>query len=215
MKKIAIDLDKTMFTLSSFLYEILNKLQLIRKKGKLKFKEINFDDVKGVNPILKRLHKAFNPACYNAFPLAIETINSLHEAGYEIYFLSNRPNIAPIVNATVAWLRDNNVHCDKLVLGCNDKAEYARLNGIDMIIDDLAINCKKSEEKGVKSILFKGGLKNPKKFLKLYKNYPQATILDSWSKIGNYVKKSFKEEDKFRNGDLDIISSEQEQKLQF
>lgn len=212
MKRIGIDLDKTMFTFSSLLYGVLNALQFIRSDKKVKFKEIDIDKTKSVNPIIKKLHKAFNPAYYKPFPLAIETINELHDAGYEIYFISNRPNISPIVRATCAWLKNNNVHCDKLILGCNNKSEFALQNGIDVMIDDLKVNCKKSEEKGVKSILFRGKLKNNGESVRLSKKRPKFTVLSSWRNIGQYINGLFDMTgDKIVDGEINDFAEEMEE----
>ena len=211
MKRIAIDLDKTMFTFKSFLYEFLNKFQFMRSDKKVKYKEIDIDSIKPVNPIIKRLHKAFNPACYQTFPLAIETINAFHKTGYEIYFVSNRPNVAPIVSATCAWLRDNNVHCDKLILGCNNKSEFALQNDIDIMIDDLFVNCQSSEEKGVKSILFNANLKNSVDCFKINKKQPNLTILNSWGKIGQYIEGLFEMENQLEPNDLNDLLDEPEE----
>ena len=191
MKRIAIDLDKTMFTFKSFLYDFLNKLQFIRNGKKVKYKEIDVFNARPVNPIIKKLHRAFNPASYQTFPLAIETINAFHKLGYEIYFVSNRPIVSPIVSATCTWLKDNHVHCDKLILGCNNKGEFALQNDIDIIIDDLYVNCQKSEEKGVKSILFDANLKNSDACFKINKKQLGLTVFNSWSKIGQYVEGLF------------------------
>ena len=40
MGKIGIDLDKTIFTLKSLAYDILNKIQFLKNKDKIKYNEI-------------------------------------------------------------------------------------------------------------------------------------------------------------------------------
>ncbi len=221
MKRIGIDLDKTMFTFKSVLYDFLNKFQFVRSDKKMKYKEIDINKVKHVNPIIKNLHKIFNPACYKVFPDAVETINKFHKSGYEIYFISNRPNISPIVRATCDWIKANNLPCDKLILGCNNKGEYALQNGIDIMIDDFEKNCKAIKEKGVKAILFKGNLKNTyNDYLKLLSIRPNFTILSSWRAIGRYVDLYFmnteqsSKHDKFKNKIDDIeLKNEEEEEL--
>lgn len=185
MKRIGIDLDKTIFTLKSLAYDILNKIQFLKNKDKIKYNEIKITEVKDVNSVIKKIHKVFNPKHYKPFPDAIETINKFHDAGYEIYFISNRPNVPAIVKATVAWIKENNIHCDKLILGCNNKGEYASQNGIDIMIDDMLENCTSLIKHGVKAIQFN---KNQEE----YEN--DIVMLNSWKKIGQYVENYFEDE---------------------
>lgn len=54
MKKIGIDLDKTIFTLKSLAYDILNKIQFLKNKDKIKYNEIKIAEVKDVNSVIKK-----------------------------------------------------------------------------------------------------------------------------------------------------------------
>ncbi len=186
MKKIGIDLDKTLFNCESLLYDLLNKFQFINKNDKT-FIEIDINNIKEISPFIKKINKILNPSFYTAYPYAIQTINSLHEAGYKIYFISSRPNINFITSATVEWLINNKVHCDKLIMACNNKAHYAYENKLDFFIDDLVDNCMTLEKIGIKSILFDGCLKN-KDYFKLKKTDMKFTVLNCWSKIGEFIK---------------------------
>ncbi len=184
---IGVDLDNTMFTCKrSFSYMLMNKFQFLRSDDKLKYKEIDTNEAKEVHPIIKNFHKILNPASYKAYPEAIETINALYDQGYQIYIITSRPAISPIVSATVAWLKENGVKFDKLIMGCNNKGEYAKQNKVSLIIDDFDKTCKSLDKRGIDSILFKGTLKSKKKFT-INKKTPHITIMHSWNTIKEHI----------------------------
>ena len=207
MKIIGVDLDNTMFTFRSLMYGLMNKFQSI-KSSTGNFVEFSGKNHKKSNFLLKKLHKVFNPAKYHTYPRAIEAINYLRSIGFKVYFISSRPNISPIVNVTLEWLDNNNVRYDKVVLGCKNKAIYAKENDVDLMIDDYFATCQQLDKVGIRSILFRGSLKDDEGQYKLLKpsNIAFAT---SWFDIVQNVDKIF--EDEFKG--VDSITLEEIKKV--
>ena len=207
MKIIGVDLDNTMFTVRSLMYGLMNKFQSI-KSSTGNFVEFSGKNHKKSNFLLKKLHKVFNPAKYHTYPRAIEAINYLRSIGFKVYFISSRPNISPIVNVTLEWLDNNNVRYDKVVLGCKNKAIYAKENDVDLMIDDYFATCQQLDKVGIRSILFKGSLKDDEGQYKLLK-YPNIALATSWLSIAQNVDHIF--EDEFE--DVDSITLEEIKKV--
>lgn len=203
MKIIGVDLDNTMFTFRSLMYGLMNKFQPI-KSSTGNFAEFSGGNHKKANFLLKKLHKVFNPAKYHTYPRAIETINFLRSIGFKVYFISSRPNISPIINVTFEWLDKNDIKYDKVVLGCRNKAIYAKEKNVDLMIDDYFATCQQLDKVGIRSILFKGSLKDDEGQYKLLK-YPNIALATSWLSIAQNVDHIF--EDEFE--DVDFISREE------
>ena len=214
MKIIGIDLDNTIFTFNSFLYDILNKLQSSHKGNKVKYKEVDLNDVKPVSPFMSKLHNVFNPSTYKAYPQAIETINDLHNQGYKIYFISSRPCTKSVINATANWVKMNNVSCDKLILGCSNKAKYASENGVSLFIDDFKRTCKAVEEKGIPTVLFNSKLKSREAEIKMNLKVPQLTVLASWDKVGQFIVKHFKKKEILEQEDKELQAKDKAKNMQ-
>ncbi len=196
---IGIDLDKTLFSCNSFLYNFVAGLNFHNDKN-LKHYEVPRDGIYKCS-FINKVFKFFNPSKYKAFPEAVETINSLHDDGYFIFFVSSRPNIKPVISMTYEWLNKHNVKYDKLVLGCKNKPAYAYEKGIKFFIDDLRKNCELMSCKGIKPLLFKGSLKNKNK--KKLKPALQLQNFTSWQDIKSYFDSLtniyFDKEDEYDN----------------
>ena len=147
LKVLGIDLDYTILSCKSLLYKLMNRIQRIKGDESISYTEIDPARVKQSPSLLAKISKIFNPNAYHPIPDAIETINHLHRMGYEIQFISNRPNFAPLVSMTTSWLEDHDVEYDKLVLGCKNKAAYAEVCHLDMMIDDNIHTCKNLAKK--------------------------------------------------------------------
>ena len=102
----------------------------------------------------------------------------------------------------------NNVRYDKVVLGCKNKAIYAKENDVDLMIDDYFATCQQLDKVGIRSILFRGSLKDDEGQYKLLKpsNIAFAT---SWFDIVQNVDKIF--EDEFKG--VDSITLEEIKKV--
>lgn len=132
-KKIAIDLDKTLFNCNSLVYSFLNQLNFNKAKI-LKHKDIQ----KGIykSSVLNKVFKLFNPKKYYPYKDAIETINELYEKGYEIHLVSNRPEWKPLIAMTIESLKLHGLKYHKLIMGCNNKLAYAEQENLDYFIDN-------------------------------------------------------------------------------
>lgn len=187
-KKIGIDLDKTLLSCDSFIYAMLNKLNFNKGKN-LKYREINPNGIyksKFVNKIFKFL----NPNKYSPYLDAVRIINDLHQKGYEIYFVSNRPSLKPIISMTINCLKNLGVEYDKLILGCNNKADLIRKEGINYFIDDVAYICNKIFlTTDAKPIWFTPLLKDEKKPKYKLSNFKS---FNSWKSIGGYFNNELK-----------------------
>lgn len=149
--KIAIDIDNTMFTSKSVIYQVLNKIQKLGspKAKKLKFKTIQKNESKENLGFINFILPIFHPKSYVAFKDAVETINEWLMEGNEIILLSNRPSkIKALKTATLKLLEKFNVKYSKLVLGCKNKHLYCKEFGVDLLIDDklqTCLNCAKND----------------------------------------------------------------------
>lgn len=149
--KIAIDIDNTMFTSKSVIYQVLNKIQKLGspKAKKLKFKTVQNNEGKENLGFINFILPIFHPKSYIAFKDAVETINEWLMEGNEIILLSNRPSkIKALKTATLKLLEKFNVKYSKLVLGCKNKHLYCKEFGVDLLIDDklqTCLNCAKND----------------------------------------------------------------------
>lgn len=181
--KIGIDLDKTLFDCNSIVYHFFNKFNF-NKEGSLKHHEINQKAIYKCS-LLNKVCRFFNPKNYFTFPDACEVLQQLSDSGFEVYLVSNRPNIRPIISMTMQTLRDAGIKYDKLILGCNNKAEFAKAENLSYFIDNNEDICKLITKKSkIETICFAPKVKKrePKLLLK------GIHRLSSWKKIGNYFQ---------------------------
>ncbi len=153
--KIGIDVDYTLFSCDSLLYKYIARLKTSSNDKKLKYCEISKTQNYKVGLFCKMI-KAFNPKFYKEYHNASKIIKLLKQNGHEIYIITSRPSFQPFVGSLQSWLNDNQIEYDKLIMGCSNKSNFAYLNGLDLMIDDLEHNCKAMENIGIKSLLFKG-----------------------------------------------------------
>lgn len=188
-KKIGIDLDKTLFRCNSLVYILLNKINF-NKGRKFKYKEI---DPKGIykGKTVNKVFKFLNPNKYITYIDAVKTINELHEHGYKIYFVSNRPSLKPIISLTVDSLKKFGVKYDKLVLGCNNKAEYIKQEGINYFIDDIALICNSVITRtDAKPLWFTPKIKNNREVKYTLTGFENFS---TWKSIKEFFKKEIEE----------------------
>lgn len=115
----------------------------------------------------------------------------MHENGYKIYFVSNRPCLKLLVYLTVETLRRFGVCYDKLVLGCNNKAEYIKQEGIDYFIDDLALICNSVVLRtDAKPLWFTPKVKEDRRAKKIF---PELEKFSTWNGIKDFFKKEIEE----------------------
>lgn len=182
MMRIGIDLDNTIFFCNSLVYKFVTALQSRTSSSPLSYKEVGSKAPRDVHPFLKKAFKFLNPAEYRPFPFAVDVINKLHERGAEIYFISSRPHVQPMIALTTAWLQANQVKYDNLILGCKNKGAFAYTHRIDFMIDDHAKVCSEARKKGVIAIQFRG---NQKTYA--LSCPPEFVTLSSWKDIERFI----------------------------
>ena len=144
-----VDLDRTVFDCPSLVYFF----------GNMSFGESNLD--KDLEYVLVDPEKSKDYAnnlffikmshAKNFTPVdkAVEILNKWHEQGIEVTFVSSRANFKAFHRATVEWFEMFGVKYKDIVMDCNNKAKYGKLNGFDMLIDDTLKNCNDCMKIGI------------------------------------------------------------------
>lgn len=107
-----------------------------------------------------------------------------------------------MVQATLQLLQENDIHFNKLILGCKNKSLYCNKNGIDYLIDDMPKNMKSIDENITTGILFKGKLKS-NQLAKWKRSEYCKTEFSSWKFIDEFVSGKFFQKEPFKGKDLD------------
>lgn len=187
--KIMIDLDKTVFDCPSIAYALEDFSQGEKVKNKkLKYNIVNKEDSKEYKNLLfflKMSHaKNFVPA-----DKAIDVLKKWHDQGIEVEFVSSRYNFKSFQRAIVEWLEAHDINFGKIIMGCNNKAEYGRLNNFDVIIDDNLQNCINCKNVGITPIWLRTKYN-------MYERNKQKDIsqAENWQDVDNYVMNLISEE---------------------
>lgn len=174
--KIAIDLDKTIFTCKSFLYNFLNKAFATRLKKRASYVVLNREQKEKPSK-LKKLAKFFDAQNYIELEDCVSIINSWQAAGHEVIMISSRPNFKIIRELTLDCINEAKLNVDKVVIGCNNKLKYCQKENIDVLIDDNSEICRKCMQEGINCINYT--LKNANE---------QGYLAQSWQKIKEIVQ---------------------------
>ena len=85
---------------------------------------------------------------------AVDAINALHE-NHEVYFISARDTVA--YDSTVEWFQKYNMLPRKIILtgGLKSKGDICKELGIDVFIEDSAVNASEIVQAGVLVLLYK------------------------------------------------------------
>lgn len=189
-KKIGIDLDKTIFSCNSIIYRWLNNFNL--NKGKILKHHVITDEKIYKCTFINKIFKFLNPDKYIFYSRAVKTINELSKNGYEIYLVSNRPCIKPVVAMTIDTLKRSGISFHKLILGCNNKIEFIKLARLDYFIDDVEMTCLNVlKETNAKPILFQPKLKDDR-----HRKLKRSGLINfqSWRRIKDFFVGEKKEE---------------------
>ena len=147
-----VDLDRVVFECPSFLFWLGHKIyKTFDKNSELKFNEVNSEKAMQYPDALS-FFKLFNDKSFVEIPGAASTLQKWNNKGFDIHFISSRPNLKPFQKATVKWLKSHNISYSKLVFGCSNKAEYCKQNNFDVMIDDTFENCENCCFLGIPSI---------------------------------------------------------------
>lgn len=181
--KIMVDLDRTVFDCPSLTYFF----------GNMSFGESNLDkdlEYVVVDPeksrgydnnlfFLKMSHaKNFTPV-----DEVLSVLDKWHAQGIEVVFVSSRANFKAFHKATVEWFDLFGVKYKNIIMDCNNKAKFGKLNGFDMIVDDTLKNCKDCLKMGIMPIWLRT------KYNEKITDYPSEMLqATTWSEIDAYVQ---------------------------
>lgn len=91
-------------------------------------------------------------------------INKLHDDGHEIYFVTARSDNSYGDAKTFCenYLKNHNIHFDKVITGQLFKIDVCKENNIDLLIDDGVDTCDELNKIGLKALLFTSELNQDK-----------------------------------------------------
>jgi len=183
---IGIDIDDTINDLHGILLEKGKKFnERENVKYEIKEDEWHWDKAFGWddNMTNKFLSENIKGAYLNAGikENAAEVINKLQTEGNKIVIITSRgaehlPNAYEI---SEAWLKEKNVHYDKLIVGCVEKGMACIENNIDVFIDDHVSFCERVSKTNTKVLMFNSPYnQNEKKYTRVY----------SWEEVYKEIK---------------------------
>ena len=137
--KIAIDIDNTILEHDSLLYKFANNLNSIVKPNKvLRYKELKMWERHEDKLIVKAIAKLLslsNIKKYTVNSKLKSFIQCLSALGVEFTVLSSRPDWDCLNVIVFQALSDLGFEDEKIILECNNKVEYLKLNNISLMID--------------------------------------------------------------------------------
>ena len=150
--KIMVDLDRTVFDCPSLVYYFGNMTKGESNLDKeLKYSVVDTEKSKYYKNLLFfiRMSHAKN---YVPVRGVVETLDKWYEKGIEVTFVSSRVNFKSFHKATAEWFDYYGIKYKGIVFECNNKAEYGKQNGFDMIVDDTFKNCTDCKKVGITPI---------------------------------------------------------------
>lgn len=187
MKKIAIDLDKTLINCNSIIYWVANKYfadSISNKKLKYNFiDDSNIGRDSLISKMISIFSKMSKPESYSFIQNAINIINSWYNQGIEIFILSSRPNFASLNNAIREFLSLSNLNYNGLVVACNNKTKFCKNHNIDLLIDNSPKICLDAQNNGLYAICYNNPRENKKLDNILYVN--------DWNDINEIITRGY------------------------
>jgi len=179
-----IDLDRVVFDCPSFVFNLANDFfahPYINKP--LKYKIVNAEKAK----------KSFNSLFFIKLSHAknlkqvdnsVEILQKWNKQGFNIHFVSSRPNLKSLQKSTVEWLETNNIKYNKLIFACSNKPEFCKNFNFDVIIDDTLSNCQGAKGLGITPV-----------WIRTIHNSCQHDFSESifsaynWNEVDSYIQK--------------------------
>lgn len=179
---IGIDLDDTIcLTHEKMLEEALLfdkqkvKGQGFKDKNGQTFMDMFYWNVMDVTNFLDYIKKSDFYAKLEPKPLASEYINKLYKKGHKIIFITRRTNNLKNRMLTKKWLKKNGFNFNKVILGCENKADVCLREKINLFIDNDEKNVLMVKNVGVKVLLMDSpstktvsGVRKVKNFRQVY-----------------------------------------------
>ena len=112
---------------------------------------------------------------------AHDVINKLHDEGCKIIIISFRKDkyLSNPYQLTVDWLKENDIHYDKVFVNTGTKEDECLENGVTLFIDDKESHCEDVAKEGIEVLLFTNAYNHDEKRFKR---------VDNWYQIYDYVK---------------------------
>ncbi len=109
---------------------------------------------------------------------AKDALDWMHAAGHEVYIITARGNYSKnALKDTEDYFHNYGLYYDKIIANVKDKGYSAKINGIDLFIDDLTSKCAELKRDGIDVINFAS---------------PSGQVtfkqLDNWPDIVGYLK---------------------------
>lgn len=187
--KIMVDLDRTLFDCPSLTYYFGN---MTFGQSNLD-KELKYVVVDNKKSETYRNHLFFLKMSHakNFTPLnnVVEILNKWYQQGIEVTFVSSRANYKSFHRATVQWFNEHGIKYSKIIVDCNNKAIYGKINNFDMLIDDTFKNCLDCQKIGITPIWLRT------KYNRNTKGIPSNLLqANNWSQIDKIVQSFYTKE---------------------
>ena len=117
-------------------------------------------------------------------PSAREVINKLHDEGYKIVIISFRKDkyLKDPYKLTEKWLKDNDVHYDKLFVNTGTKTDECIENDVKLFIDDKESHCEDVNGAGIDVLLFTNAYNHDE---------DRFDRVDNWDDVYKYIKEKY------------------------
>ena len=115
---------------------------------------------------------------------AREIINKLHDEGCKIIIISFRKDkyIKDPYKLTIDWLKDNDIHYDKVYVNTGTKEDECIENKVKLFIDDKESHCDDVSKVGVDVLLFTNAYNHDEK---------RFNRVDNWYQVYDYIKEKY------------------------
>lgn len=183
-----IDLDRVVFDCKSIPYAFANRFFTVSSINRqLKYQIVDTELAKQY-----KNHLSFFRFCNKnhliALDHAVKTLKKWNNQGFNINFVSCRPNLKSLKKLTADWLEEQDLKYNSLIFCCTNKPRFCHHNNIDIIIDDTLTNCINSTMFNINAIWV---TKRPEEIKKLDIDIPLYTA-NNWQSIDNIVQKVYK-----------------------
>jgi uncharacterized HAD superfamily protein len=117
-------------------------------------------------------------------PNAKEVINKLHDEGYKIIIISFRKDkyLRDPEKLTIDWLKENDIHYDKVYVNTGTKTDECIENGVNLFIDDKESHCEDVNSAGIDVLLFTNAYNHDEK---------RFRRVDNWDEVYKYIKEEY------------------------
>lgn len=115
---------------------------------------------------------------------AKEVINKLHDEGWKIVIISFRKDkyLKDPYKLTVDWLKENDIHYDKVFVNTGTKEDECIENKVTLFIDDKESHCDDVSKVGVDVLLFTNAYNHDEK------RFRRA---DTWYDVKKYIEEKY------------------------